>query len=263
MKKRLSSLLLMIILVAGNAAASHITLNTTVNSQVVNDTLKVSISAVNRGDEPAYHVQAVIKAGRQKIATPKKQQIGVGESFNATSSVKLDLEGPGQYPLVITIHYTDANQYPFSALNLQTFSYKTEPIPSDIFGKMNTVSFWKKGQMKLTLKNLGASESVIRVYLEVPKELTSDSYSVETLIPSKSEKEAGFTIHNFSALSGSTYRIFAVSEYEKEGVHFTSITPGTVTIVEQKSFFEKNYVYLIMVLVILIILFVIFQIRKK
>lgn len=243
--------------------ASYITLNTTVNSKIEGNTLKVLITVINKGDEAAHNVQAEMNVAGKKIMAKKMQELGVNETYKVFEEIKLNLKQPGEYPLVVTMHYADANQYPFSALNLQTFAYRAEEVPAEVFGRMGSATFWKHGEIKLALKNLSYSDIATMTRLIVPRELTVDEGSQKINVAPKGQGEADFKLKNFSALSGSTYQVFAVSEYEKDGMHQTNITPGTIKIVERKNIFGLDYLYLAIALMVLILLFVVFQIFKK
>ena len=261
--KKLFLLLLILFLGVYSAAASYISLQTSVTSRVVKDTLKVSVSAVNKGDEPAHNVQAEIRVKEKTIPAKKLAQLGVNQVYRAQVSFNLSHKKPGEYPLLVTMHYADANLYPFSALTCQTFSYKSEALPGQIFGSLKSASFWKKGKVKLTLKNMSQSEVKALTYLVVPRELTVAEKPFELSIPSKSARDLNFEIENFSALHGSSYQVFAVSEYEKEGVYQTSITPGMVKIVKTREIFGINYKVILVVLLILILIFTAAQVLKK
>ncbi len=254
---------LAVVFMVGVASASFISLNTTVKSKIEGNTLQVFVSTINKGDEAAHNVQAEIRVGDKKILAKKKVELGIDKTYKAIVSFDLDYKSPGQYPLVVIMHYADANQYPFSALTLQTFPYKSEATPSDLFGRMKGSSFWKTGKAKLTLKNMGDADIDAATKLVVPRELTVAEGQLEMDIASKSEKQISFTLENFSALSGSSYQVFAVSEYEKDGVHQTNITPGMMRIVQSREIFGINYTAIIAALILLILFFIAAQFFKK
>jgi hypothetical protein len=245
------------------ASASYITLKTTVTSVIDKDQLKVIVSTANKGDEPAYNVQAEVRVGSKKVLGAKSQEMGINQPYRAEAVFPLNLKTPGRYPMVLVMHYTDANQYPFSALNCQTFAYKTEAPPEDVFGSLRPVSFWKKAEMGLNLKNMGGEEITASVDLVVPRELTASSERIKLNIPSKSEINQRFTVSNFSALSGSNYQVYAVVEYEKDRMHYTRIIPGVIKIVEAKTLMGIDSTFLIAVFILLVVVFVVFQVIRK
>ena len=257
--KKLSLLLLLLAFLTGAAAASYISLNTTLTTKVENNQLRVLLESINKGDESAYNVQAEIWVGDKKFLAKKRQDLGINQTYKAYTTFNLGKIKPGQYPLVLILHYTDANQYPFSALTCQTYSYKAENLPSDIFGRMKSRTFWKEGKVKLTLKNMSDSEISASTFLVIPREITVDGGVQKTTLLPKSQQTINFSVENFSALSGSNYQIFAIAEYEKDGRHQTSITPGMLKIVEAKKILGINYIYFIVIFTVLVIIFIAFQ----
>lgn len=255
--------MLLVIIGVCPASASYISLNTTVTSKVEKDSLKVTVSTVNKGDESARNVQAEIRVGEDNFLAEKREELAVNQAYTAASIFDLKLKKPGQYPLLVVMHYADANQYPFSALNAQTFSYKAKDLPSEIFGKIRSSTFWKKGKVELTLKNMGDSELAVSTKLVVPRELTVEKDSQEIDLSEKSEKNLVFTLENFSALSGSSYQVFAFSEYEKDGMHRTSITPGMIRVEESRQIFGISYTAVIVFIILLLLIFIVAQLYAK
>ncbi|MFH1683807.1 MAG: hypothetical protein ABIA67_02865 [Candidatus Margulisiibacteriota bacterium] len=237
-------------------------MDTTITSKVEKNELKVLLEAVNKGDESAYNVRAEIRAGDDKFLAQKRPELGIDQTYKAYNTFKLGKSRPGQYPLVLVMHYTDANQYPFSAMTCQTYSYQAEDLPSEIFGRVKAKAFWKQGQAKLTLKNMGDTEIAATTYLVVPREITvAGGPQKVTLLP-KSQKSLDFFVENFSALNGSNYQVFAVTEYEKQGIHQTSISAGMIKIVE-KNFFRDYRLLIIALVAILLAAFILLQRKKK
>lgn len=249
-------------LAASAASASYISLNTALSSKVENNTLKVMVSSVNKGDESAFNVQAEIRVGGKTILAEKQAELPIGGNYQAAAEYKIALRKPGTYPLTLIMHYTDANQYPFSALTCQTFVYQKDAV-SPVFGQLRSVTFSKDGTLNLTLKNLGDSGIKARTYLVAPRELTIGEKSGELLIPAKSEQRASFSVTNFSALAGSTYQVFAVSESEDNDLHYTCIAPGTIKIVAARELFGLNYAYVIAALALLVAIFIGAQFFKR
>lgn len=244
------------------AFASYISLNTTLSSKVEGRTLKVSVLSVNKGDESAYNVQAEFKAGGKEILAEKRTELPVGASYQAQASIPLSATRLGNYPLTLIMHYTDANQYPFSALTAQTFVYKKE-APSPLFGQVKSTVFSKEGKLRFKLKNLGDKKIIAKAYLVAPRELTVEEQKLELAVDPKSEQSAGFTVRNFSALSGSTYQVFAVSEFDDAGVHYANIAPGTIKIVEERGFLGLSQTVIIVILAALVLVFLGAQFIKK
>lgn len=269
MIKKMKTLLLSFILLIGilflpitSSFASHISLETTISSEIIDNQLKVKVISINKGDESAHNVRAQIQVGSKKILADKKTELTVGEIYQVIKTFPLSLKKPGSYPLILTMHYTDANQYPFSVLKCQTFGYKKEAV-SPIFSSLNSITLSKNGNLNLTIKNLEQKDVKTKSRIIIPRELTVDKETCELDIPKKSQQKIIFPIKNLSALNGSTYHIFAISELEDKELHYTNISSGTVKIIISKNIFGLNYTTIIILLAVLIIFFVAAQFFKK
>ena len=239
-------------------------MNTTVLASAEKDSLSVSVISVNKGDEPAMNVQAEIQAAGTKQLLAKTAQLGVDATYQQTAKIKLHLIKPGQYPLVVTMHYADANLYPFSALNCQSFSYKAASGVDDIFGQVKSDTFWKEGKLTFTLKNLSNKPISALVSVVTPRELSPEKEIQGATVGAKAEAILDFPIKNFSALSGSSYQVFCQTEYESEdGTHQTVFTPGIIGIEEAKTILGFDYKVVSGILVLLALIFVIAQFIKK
>jgi hypothetical protein len=226
------------------------------------DNLRVLVQAVNKGDEPAFNVQAELRVGDRNVLAEKMTELPVNGVYQGTASIPLALKTPGSYPLVLVLHYTDANQYAFSALTAQTFVYRREAAPP-LIGQVRPAAFARNGQIDVSLKNSGDREIAAETSLVVPGELTAPASRQRLTIPPRSEQSATFTLSNFAALAGSTYQLFAVTEFEDGGIHFTSLTPGTVRITAERGFFGLSQGMLTIVLTVLAALFIGAQFSRR
>ena len=189
----------------------------------------------------------------------------VDESYQADLTLPLDLVKPGTYPLVLIMHYTDANQYPFSALTCQTFVNEKEVI-SPVFGQGKSVSFNKEGKLGFSIKNMSDEPVTVKTSLIAPRELTVEQNERELQLAPRSDQESDFSLKNFSALGGSTYQLFALAQSEDADYHYTSIFPGTVKITANQGVFGFSYTMMGALLALLLVVFIISQllaIRKK
>jgi hypothetical protein len=257
--KKIISLVLFIWLAVSSAQASYISLKTSFNARLDKDVLKVLVRVINKGDESAYNVQAEITAAGKRFLAEKKLEVGVDQGYDAMAEFPLAKGKPGIYPLLLTMHYTDANQYPFSALTGQTFAYRAEDTPGDVFGRLQTATFWQSGQTKLTIKNLSDQAVNAAVDLITPRELRAVGSRQTTLVPARGAVTVDFTVENLSALNGSNYQVFAVIEYDKAGLHQTSIAPGSLKITESKNLLGLDYLFWFAALIILLLVFLAIQ----
>ena len=254
--------LLVLLFLANACLAGSISLQTTVGSVVKDNTLNVSLSIINKGNESAFNVQAVVRAGDNVLESPYRAELGAEGVYQAQLKYKLAGTKPGIYPLLVTINYTDANQYPFSALAAHAFALKQAAQPV-ISGQLQPAKLSRKGEMGLILKNLSGEKLQVQSYLFTPTELSEKAQKIMSRLDPDAEISAKLPLTNRSALKGSTYQVYAVTEYEKDGRHQTLVTPGTVEIVEGGAFLPFEPMYLVLALILFIALFILAQFIKK
>lgn len=223
----------------GVAQGSFISMETKISPTLKDNTLTVKVDITNKGDEPAYNVQVGVDANDRVASTPVKDVLQINETHAVKTTFDMDIQTAGRYPLIVTIDYTDLNQYPFSAISSAYFVYKEDASPR-VHGRIHDVSISKEGKLVLTLKNLLDTDKKVRVKLAVPRELSVSEPIRDVDLGSKSEKEITFDIKNFSALGGSSYRVFAVTGYEDNNKHFNVTIPGVVKI-RERGYFLKTY----------------------
>ena len=231
-----------------------------VSTKVEGESLRVTVRVENRGDESAYNAQAEFSVLGQRIQTEKVEELPVGKPVTFAKEIPLNIGTPGVYPLMTTVFYTDANQYPFSALAPHVFA---QGGPADLAGKMDALTLSTRGKLRVTLRNLTGSDVTATVRLVVPRDLAVREEQQEIAVPARAEQALRFAIENFSARGGSSYPVTAVAEYEKDGVHQTALVSGLVKIIERPRVMGLNYSVLAGVLVLLVAAFIAFQKFKK
>lgn len=219
----------------GIAQGSFISMETKTSSSFQEDALVVNVRVTNKGDEPAYNIQVSIDANDIAASTPVKDVLQINETHTVEATFEIDIQVVGRYPLLVTVDYTDLNQYPFSALSSSYFVYKEDVSPK-IHGKIDSVRISKSGRLILTLKNLLDTGKKIKTKLFLPRELTVSEAINEVELELKSEKKIRFDIENFSALAGSSYQVFAVMQYDDNNKHCTVTIPGIIKITEKADF---------------------------
>lgn len=253
--KRAIFTLFLVLFFAPQANSSYISLPTTVIADVNGNALNIMMSTINNGDEPAYNVRFEAKAQNKTFLSEKNPELGLKETYITNFETKISSKKPGTYPIITTTYYTDANQYPFSALNCQIFTY-IKDAPSPVFGKIKPVSIIKEGELNLIAKNLSSEDLKVKIKYAVPRELTIISSDDYIFIPKLSEVNIKAKINNFSALQGSTYQIYAVFESEDKDSHYTAIIPGTIKVSAAKDAIGLDSSILLYALIGIIIIFI-------
>jgi hypothetical protein len=252
MSKKLVFLLIAIFGLATTTFASYISLNTSLTSKIEGRNLILMISSINKGDESAFNVQAELQAAGKNILSKKVAELPINGTYATTERFAANYIKPGNYPVALILHYTDANQYPFSALTCQSAVYQKEAV-SPLFGVIKAIAFSKEGKLKLTLKNSEEKEIKTIVSVVAPRELTVEDKVKELVLGPKSNRELEFSVTNFSALPGSSYQIYALIESDDAELHYTSIAPGTIKISS-----ESPKTVITLAIIVIALLFIIF-----
>jgi CARDB len=243
-----------------SAKASFITLETQTSPTYDGKRFKMGVDVTNKGDEPAYNVQVNADINGRLVTTPAKDILQINKKDSVELAANMTLEKEGKYPVIVNVDYTDANQYPFTAISITQFVYG-KSLPSEIFGTLQNIEISTKGNLNLSLKNLSDQEKKLTVRLIIPRELSSPSLSKTISLKAKSEEKVDFEVKNFSALPGSSYTIFALMEYDEGNLHYSASAGGNIKIKKEEGFVKSNQRLLIAVAIVLVVLFVYFNLR--
>ena len=239
MPSKLLAAVILLLLCAGNVFAGTIQLSISTTTPTIfekgNNTVNISIS--NMGDENALgaYVSLITPEG----FTAEDADIGVIKAGSyASAKANLNMEGGfrGIYPLVLRVHYTDANGYPFSAISYAPMTVTTSP-PARVRVASEETALGKegRGKIELSLTNLGDQAKNITTTVFFPDEIMSVSAGHHRVIKSKESASMRIDIRDIGGLVGSAYVGVAVTEYEKDGIHHTLFTPMRIEIVSAKS----------------------------
>jgi len=248
---------LMVVLLASFVSASYITIQTTAETNSTGGTINVT----NNGDESAYQVQIISEVLDNTYTSEIKSELKVGETFSAKLPIDLSDKNAGTYPLLVTIHYQDANGYLFSAL-LSRLAENNVQGRSEITVELNDAEI--KGSVKVPVKitNFGEETKEVSLSLFMSGEFDVKDNNKSVSVAPKSHKEVIFTVENFAARSGSAYSFFAVAEYDLQDVHYSALDSGGMRVLEKKNqLFDKRAI--IIALVVIVIIFVVIQFKRK
>jgi hypothetical protein len=209
----------------------------TVSPGTVSMRLKVS----NGGDEAAQSVQPILRFRDKEAKGAVHASLGPNEIME--DSLKLDVGdlGPGRWPFRLTIDYTDANQYPFQALQMIPVLVGTPAAPKLSISDVKAQPLTTTAGLSIRVKNLSATPRKVTLAAFVPEGLeVSSQPAADQQLEGWADKLMSATLLNRTALAGSRYPVYVVAEYEDEGTHQTVLSQGIVEIVEQHSFFERQ-----------------------
>ena len=226
-------LLLATLLVAGAASAPAGTISMTIaqRATLTDGTLSVTVTLSNNGDEAAQSVVPVLRFRDQEARGTLRPALEPKTSVEDTLTITTDV-GAGRWPYRLAVDYTDANQYPFQALQVQVVA-AGNPAPS----KVAITSVKPQGpvagtsSVDVAMKNLAGDARTLVVGLMVPDGLEATQPGGTVALAGWGEQKLAIPVTNRTALAGSRYPVFAVVEYDDGGVHEASVGQGIVEII--------------------------------
>lgn len=218
----------------GHAMATKIVMvvktSVTINDKSVDVRLEVS----NKGDEDSLVVTPFLTLAGVETGLEAAPYIAFkggriwGHSFPISD---LAVSEGGTYPLIVRLHYHDANMYPYSVVNAMSVQIG-ESLPNDvpIEGEMIAEQVTEEGTLALRLKNTGLSPLEAQLTMVSPTELMLVGDSGTLNIPVGEEKHISYTIKNNGSLPGSNYNVLAIIEYSISRQHGVVILEEGVAI---------------------------------
>lgn len=263
-RKILRILLILLVIPVASASFIRMTTNIYLEPVVHGTSTTVNVSVVNSGDEPAHDVELslVLPEGfsSNKVYLGNMQP---NLEYNANFHVNITPGAKsGRYPLILKLHYADANAYPFSVVSPSFLMYE-ESTPIMVRGFMSEITLGTEGEreMRLKMSNLDSKAHAVRVRMVTPDEIKVDPRDSEIPLGGNEEKEVLYKIKSFGALAESSYVIFATMEYD-DSLHYSSLANGMVKVVSggQSSVVPSWLPFA--AVVILIALLIYYQLKK-
>lgn len=226
------------------ALAGTISMNITQSAELRDGNLVVKVTMSNTGDEAAQSVTPVLKFRDGEIRGKGQATLDPKQAFEEELVVPAKDLTPGRWPYRLAVDYTDANQYPFQALQAQIVTLGNPPPAKVAVPSVTAEPIAGTGDLTVTLKNLTDAEQKATVTVLVPDGLEAESKSLSATLPAWGEEQVEVGITNRSTLAGSRYPVFVAVEYDDAGAHQTVVARGMVEIVGSDSFLDRNARYL-------------------
>ena len=250
-------IVLMVVFLASFVSASYITMQTTAETNSTGGKINVT----NNGDESAYQVQIISEILGNTYKSEIKNELKVGETFTTKLPINLSKNSAGTYPLLVTIHYQDANGYLFSAL-LSRLVENNAQSRSEIVLELNDAEIKDSVKVPVKITNFGEQSREVQLTLFMSGEFNVKDNNRSISVEPKSHKEVIFNVENFAARVGSVYSFFAVAEYDSQDGHHGTIDSGGMKVLEKKSqIFDKKTIIIALALIVLI--FGVMQFKRK
>jgi len=264
MRSSIYALAAITLLVSSSVMASYITLVTGFSVTETADALTLNVTTTNQGDEPAYGIQFEVQVGKQTFTSASVPQLDVNETTSSDFSILDVFDLPGHYPVLIKIHYKDANTYPFTSLAVGFYDFQ-QPVVSKILIRAEDTGIPSngKGVMTYTVRNNDSVERDLVLRLHLPDELAALKDSDSLTLGPRESKSLQYTVENFSALENSSYAITLVAEYEDGKSHYSTAGSGTLRISEPDISDEYLPWVVVAVSAVIMVLLIILRLRRK
>jgi hypothetical protein len=229
------------------ADAKNISISVTPTLEIGNGKLVARVKIGNSGDEAARSVTPVLRFRDQETRGTPRTALAPNETMDATVEVPTGELGAGRWPYRLAVDYTDANEYPFQALQVGTVLVGSPPPAKIAVPEMKLPGMASSGSLTMKVKNLAGTDRKVVVNVIVPDGLEVTRPIDEFVLPAWGEQSASAALVNRTALAGSRYPVFAAVQYEDEPpAHQTVIAQAVVEILPPQSFFgtRRNLLWL-------------------
>lgn len=233
---------LLVCLGASPAAAKSISITMTPVVELRDGSLVVNLTVGNVGDEAAQSVTPTLRFGDREARGKGTERLAPQGTLSEALSLPVGELGPGRWPYQVTVDYTDANQYPFQALNVHTVAVGNPP-PARVMVPSVTgtpVSASGSGTLAVKVKNLTGANRTAAVGVLVPAGIEVTKVPAEVALAAWEEKTISASITNRTSLAGSRLPVFVTVQYDDGSTHQAVVTQGLVEIVAAQSFFARQ-----------------------
>lgn len=227
---------LVVLALATPAPAGKISISIQHRAELQEGKLVVAVTVRNSGDEAAQSVTPVLYFQEKMVRGQIRPSLEPETSMEETLALEVGGLGEGRWPFRLAIDYTDLNQYPFQALEVQALTVGSPP-PAKLAVQGPTLDGGLAGSGRLTvqLKNLSAEARTVQLRVQLPDGIEAAPPTQTVDLPGWGEKTLRVPATNRTALAGSRYPVFAIAEYEDGPVHHAVVGRGMLEIVSEAS----------------------------
>jgi hypothetical protein len=228
-----------LLIIAGAAQAGSISITTTRNAHLEGMMLVVEVTVGNTGDEAAHAVTPLVRFAGKEARGKRVESLPPNATIEDTVSLEVGALGLGTWPYVVGVDYTDANQYPFQAIQLGRLVVGN-PLPAKIaVSSMTAGKLSKTAEITLQVKNLEGTVRTASVRIVPPDGIEAVPAVSDMTFEPWQEKTLTVALTNRTALAGSRYPVFAAVEYESDGTHFGVLGQTIVEIVPSETIVDR------------------------
>jgi len=238
--RRTAPALVALLLAAAPAFAGSITISVTPTVEVHDQSLVARTKVTNSGNEAARSVTPVLRFGDKEVRGKGKTTLAPNESMEETLTLDVGELGQGRWPYRFAVDYTDANEYPFQALQVGSLLVGNPPPAKVAVPEMKAGALSTTGSLTVRIKNLSGTQRTATVAVFVPEGLEVATPVPDLTLPAWGEKTVSVPLTNRTALAGSRYPVFANVQYDDAPVHQSVLAQTVVEILAPQSFFGSR-----------------------
>lgn len=220
--------------------AGTISISIIPTAEVKDGDLSVKLRVANSGDEAALSVVPILRFRDAEVRGKGTPRLEPGASHEETLAIPAGEIGDGRWPYQLAVDYTDLNQYPFQALQVQSLVVGNPPPAKVAVAKLESDAIAGDGEARVQLKNLTANERNVQLALLLPEGLESSNPKQNVTLDGWEEEVVRVPVTNRTALAGSRYPVFVTVEYDDDSVHQGLVSQGIVAIESGETVLDRN-----------------------
>jgi hypothetical protein len=227
------------LLLAAVAHAGTISITTQQSAHLDGNTLHVEVTMGNTGDEAAHAVTPLVRFGDKEARGQRIDSLAPNASVKDMLSLDVGTLTEGTWPYVVAVDYTDANQYPFQAVQGGRLAVGNPPPAKISFASMKAGKLAKTATLAVGMKNLEGLPRTVSLRFIPPDGIEASPATTQLTFEPWQEQNLDVTLTNRTALAGSRYPVFASAEYDAGGVHYAVLGQGIVEIIQSSTLVDR------------------------
>jgi hypothetical protein len=201
--------------------------------------LRVPLAVRNVGDTTALAVSPTLAFRGHEARAERRARVEPGATFETVLELETGKLGAGRWPYRVTLDYTDANDYPFQALQVAPLLVGEPAPPRVAILDVTGAPVASSGSIEARLKNLGEEPRQVHVHFHVPAAVEVEAPETRVDLDGWEERTVSTDLVNRTGLPGSRYAVFATAEYEDGEIHQTAVASGTLDVIEEPPLLER------------------------
>jgi hypothetical protein len=227
------------LVIAAVAHAGNISITTQQNAHLDGSTLHVEITIGNTGDEAAHAVTPLVRFGDKEARGQRVDTLTPNASVKDMLTLDVGRLTEGTWAYMVGVDYTDANQYPFQAVQGGRLAVGSPPPAKISIASMKAGKLAKTTTLAVSMKNLEGLPRTVAIRLMPPDGIEASPATKDLTFEPWQEQSFDVTLTNRTALAGSRYPVFASAEYDAGGVHYSVLGQGIVEIVPSETLVDR------------------------